>query len=33
MESKLIEKKSWTGIRNLGVDCSELEDVMNKGTT
>jgi hypothetical protein len=33
MARKLIEKKSWTGIRNLGVDCSELEDVMNKGTT
>jgi hypothetical protein len=33
MARKLISKQSWAGIRNLGVDCSELEDVMNKGTT
>lgn len=28
MAKKLIDKKSWAGIRNLGVDCSELEEIL-----
>lgn len=33
MAKKLIDKRSWQGIRNLGVDCSELEDAYKITTT